>query len=48
MKEKIRTIKIRVGTYHKLKVLAAKRSETMLDLLDRLIEQEGQRQEKAE
>lgn len=35
-----RTIKVRPSTYRKLKILAAKTGETMLDLIERLIEQD--------
>lgn len=42
MKE-YRTIKVRPATYRALKVLAAKQGGTMLDLIDRLVEQEQQR-----
>jgi hypothetical protein len=36
-----RTIKVRPATYHALKVLAAKTGVTMLDLIERLVKQEG-------
>lgn len=35
-----RTIKVRPSTYRKLKILAARTGETMLDLIERLIEQD--------
>lgn len=41
MNETYRTIKIKHSTYRALKVLAAKRGETMLDLLDRLVTEEN-------
>jgi len=34
-----RTIKVRPSTYRKLKIQAAKTGETMLDLIERLIEE---------
>jgi hypothetical protein len=34
-----RTIKVRPSTYRKLKIEAAKTGETMLDLVERLIEE---------
>lgn len=34
-----RTIKVRPSTYRKLKIQAAKTGETMLDLVERLIEE---------
>lgn len=41
MSEQHRTIKIKYSTYRTLKVIAAKRGEAMLDLIDRLVRQEA-------
>lgn len=40
-----RTIKIRPLTYRALKVLAAERGETILDLIDRLVKQAQEKQQ---
>jgi hypothetical protein len=42
-KEETQTIKIWVKTQHKLKLLAALTHESMIKVLDRLVEQELQR-----
>ena len=44
MQTKPRTIKARTATYRKLKVLAAERGVTMLDLLDQMVEREEKRE----
>lgn len=42
MKDKIMNIKVRLTTGRKLHALAEKNGETMVDALDRIIEQEWQ------
>lgn len=46
MKNETRTIKIWVATYRRLKVLAALSGETLVELIDRLVSQEEQKQVK--
>ena len=45
MQDKTRTIKVRSGAYRKLKILAAERGTTMLDLIDQLVDRELKRDE---
>jgi hypothetical protein len=43
MASETRTIKIRLNTYQVLKVLAAQRGEKLMELVDRLAQQEQKR-----